>query len=301
MFKTVDFDILQARYVKAAMDEIASYRPEGKTPADVLALIDATVAAQTTLLNKSTALDLARGELQEAMDLLHVACTQVYPIMKVIYRTDPGSLRAINALPVHDRTPRETLARAEAISALWAKLPNPPGSATPFKAWDTMDKAAFDALLVAARTKHTGFAAVDQDFQVEQGNLHEATEVLEDFVTAALIIGRAQFLPGTTEREVIDAIPSEPASQPPEQVVISVATSPAAGAAHLEFDAERATEFDVLQKGPGDPDFVVVGDDIITKTYDATGLAAGSYDFKVIGRNSQGAGPESAVSTIVVA
>jgi hypothetical protein len=39
----------------------------------------------------------------------------------------------------------------------------------------------------------------------------------------------------------------------------------------------------------------------MTKTYDATGLAAGSYDYKVIGGNSQGPGPESAVSTIVVA
>jgi hypothetical protein len=83
--------------------------------------------------------------------------------------------------------------------------------------------------------------------------------------------------------------------------VISVATSPAVGAVHLEFDADRATSFDVLQKGPGDPDFVVVASDIITTTYDATGLPAGSYDFKVIGRNSQGPGPESTVSTIVVA
>jgi len=32
-----------------------------------------------------------------------------------------------------------------------------------------------------------------------------------------------------------------------------------------------------------------------------TSLTAGSYDFKVIGRNSRGVGPESPVSTIVVA
>ena len=147
----------------------------------------------------------------------------------------------------------------------------------------------------------TGFAAVDQDYQIAQGDLHEQTEILEEFVTAAMIIGRAQFLPGTPEREVIDAIPTEPAQQPAEQAVILVASSPAAGSIHLVFDAERATQFDVLQKGPGDPDFSVVANDIIVKVYDATGLAAGSYDFKVVGRNSQGPGPESAVSTIVVA
>ena len=301
MFKTVDFEILQARYVKAAMDEIATFRPEGKTPADVQTLIDTLVTAQATFVTKTATIDLARGELQEKIDALHVACTQVYPIMKVVYRTDPGSLQAINRLPVHDRTPRETLARSDAISALWGQLPNPPGSATPFKAWDTMDKVAFDALVTTAKTKQTGFAAVDQDYQVAQGDLHEKTEALEDFTTTAMIIGRAQFLPGTPEREVIDAIPSEPAQQSPDQAVISVATSPAAGAVHLEFDAAGATSFDVLEKGPGDPDFAVVAADIITTTYDATGLAAGSYDFKVVGKNSQGPGPDSAVSTIVVA
>ena len=301
MFKLIDFEILQARYVKAAMDEIASFRPDGKSPADVQTLIDTVVSAQTTFLTKNATLDLARGELAESVDTLHLACTQVYPIMKVRYRTDPGSLLAINRLPVQDRTPRETLTRGDSMSALWGQLPNPPGSATPFKAWDTMDKAAFDALLTPARTKVNGLAAVDQDYQVAQGDLHEQAERLEDFVTSAMITGRAQFPPGTPEREVIDAIPSEPAQQPPDQTTISVATSPAAGAVHLEFAAAGATQFDVLQKGPADADFSVVANDIIETTYDATGLAAGSYDFKVIGRNSQGPGPESAVASVAVA
>jgi len=300
MFKLVDFEVLRGRYVKAAMDEILTYRPEGKTPANVQTLIDNVVTAQTVFVTKSTTLDLARGELQEAIDALHVACTQVYPIMKVVYRTDAGSLQAISRLPVVDRTSRETLARGDAISALWAQLPNPPSSATPFKAWDMMDMAAFNVLVTTGKTKHSGMAAVDQDSQIAQGDLHEKTEILEDFVTAAMIIGRAQFLPGTPEREVIDSIPTEPAQQAPAQAVISVATSPAAGAAHLEYDADRATSFDVLQMGPGDPKFSIVEADSIADVYDATGLAAGNYDFKIVGRNSQGAGPESAVSSVVV-
>jgi len=195
---------------------------------------------------------------------------------------------------------RVTVARGEATSALRGQLPNPPVSAHPFEAWTGMNKAAFDAVVTATKTNYSGFAAVDQDFQVAEGDLHKQTETLEDFTTGAIIIGRAQFLPGTTEREVIDAIPTEPASQPPAQAVISAATSPAAGAVHLEFDAERGTEFDVLQKGATDPDFVLVADKTIAREYDATGLIPGNYDFKVIGRNSQGAGPESAVSTVLV-
>lgn len=55
------------------------------------------------------------------------------------------------------------------------------------------------------------------------------------------------------------------------------------------------------RKGPGDADFVKVTDDIITKFYDATGLAAGAHDFKGVGRNSKGDGPASNVSTVNVA
>ncbi len=300
MFKGVDFTILQGQSVKSAMDQLPTFRPDGKTPANAQMLIDAVVTSQTTFLNRTMTLDLARGELQESVDALHVACTQVYPIMKATYRSDAGTLQAINRLPVSDRTARETLTRGEAIQALWTQLPNPPGSATPFKAWDTMGLVAFVALITSAKTKQNGMAAIDQEHQLAQGDLHEKTELLEDFVTTALIIGRAQFLPGTPEREVIDAIPTEPSQPTPGQAVITVATSPTAGTVHLEFAANHATSFDVFQKVPGDPDFILVAADIAETTYDATGLAAGSYEFKVVGKNSQGSGPESAASTIVV-
>lgn len=79
------------------------------------------------------------------------------------------------------------------------------------------------------------------------------------------------------------------------------AKTPAAGAAHLVYDADGATDWDVLHKGPGDAAFSVVADDVIVKVYDATGLAAGNHEYKVIGRISQGDGPENAVATIVVA
>lgn len=57
----------------------------------------------------------------------------------------------------------------------------------------------------------------------------------------------------------------------------------------------------MLHKGPGDAAFAVVADDIIVTTYNATGLAAGAHEYKVIGRNSRGTGPESDVSTVNVA
>lgn len=301
MFKSFDFEILQMRYIKAAMDEIPSFQPDGKAAAQAQAMIDAALAVRTTFQNADVTLGLARGELAETSDMLHTACVQVYAIMKNRFRADPGSLQAINRLPVDDRTTRDTVRRAEAISALWAQLPNPPGSATPFAAWATMDLMAFDALLTATRTQFQGFPAVDQDYQVAQGNLHQETEKLEDFTTAALITGRAQFEQGTAEREVIDAIPTEPAQQLPAQAVIGVASSPGPGQTHIEFSAEHATSYDVFERLAGEPQFQLVAADVIATSYDGSGLADGSYEYQVVGRNSRGEGPASDVASVEVA
>lgn len=100
---------------------------------------------------------------------------------------------------------------------------------------------------------------------------------------------------------MIDAIPTAPATQAPGQAVITNASSPGAGGAHFDYNAPHSTSWDVFRKGPADADFVKVANDVIVKSYDATGLAAGAYEFKVIGRNSKGDGPASAVTTINVA
>jgi hypothetical protein len=72
------------------------------------------------------------------------------------------------------------------------------------------------------------------------------------------------------------------------------------GQAHLEFNAPHMTSADVLHKAPGAPDFVKVADDIIEKFYNATSLAAGAHEYKIIPRNSRGDGPESTVSVVNV-
>lgn len=313
MFENYSFQVLRLRYIGGAATAIPSFRPDGKSPADIAAMVTSATAPTGPRGNYEAAkatLDLAQGEFDEDIAEGHAACVQVYPIMKSRYRTDPGSLSAINSLPTVDESPNATYTRLKAISTLWGKLPNPPGSATPFKAWDTMDKAAFDAYLIALEGSDgppvvvgtlAAKANAESAFQVAEGALHTAEASMEDFTTNALIQGRAQFPPGTANREVIDAIPTAPATQPPGQAVITNASSPSAGAAHFDYDAPHSTSWDVLRKGPGQTAFVKVANDVIVKSYDATGLPAGAYEFKVIGRNSKGDGPESAVTTINVA
>ncbi len=313
MFEKYTFETLRLRYLKAAMDAIASYRPDGKTPAEVQAMVNTATSSTGPRGNYESAyatLQLAQGEYDEDIAELHGLCVQVHPILKSRYRTDAGSLSAINSLTTQDETGTATLTRGKGMSTLMGKLPNPPGSLTPFQAWPGMDKAAFDAFITAIEGLAgpplvpgtlAAKATAESEFQVAEGALHAFEKVMEDFATNALIQGRGQFPAGTANREVIDAIPIAPATQPPGQAVITNAGSPAAGAAHFEYDAPHSTSWDVFRKGPGDADYVKVANDVIVKFYDATGLAAGAYDFKVVGRNSKGDGPASAVTTINVA
>lgn len=300
MTEEYEFHILQLRYIREAMNNFANYRPDDWTLALIDPFITGAKATRTAFLDAKTEFDLAMGGRNSAHAILHDACVAVYGIMKTRYRKDAVSSEVIAKLPTVDKTPAETLHRARAISILWGKLPHPPGSAAPFKAWDTMDKATFDALLANLETKLDTYTNEADDYEEAQGNLHKKDAEMADFITAALAQGRYQFAEGTPQREVIDHIPTDPAQQAPAKALISTATSPAAGAAHLDFSAPRATSYDVLHKGPAEAAFTVVAEDIIVTTYNATGLTAGAHEYKVVGRNSRGTGPESDVSVVNV-
>ena len=61
MFVSFDFHLTQLRYIKAAMDVVPTYRPNGKTPAQVQTMIDAAKAVKSAFQGKEAALNLARG------------------------------------------------------------------------------------------------------------------------------------------------------------------------------------------------------------------------------------------------
>jgi len=304
MLGEYDFHLLQVQHIKAAMDEIPTYRPMNMTPAQMQTEYNNGLTVRTNYLNKRQTLNLARGELAEKQEAAHDAAIGVYGVMKTRYRKDPGSLSAINTLPTKDQTVEDTRVRMDDMIALWSQLPNDPFSSPPgpFVAWVGMDQAAFTALLATMMTAQGTFVTADKAFEKAEGDLHTQDAHMADLAVAALEEGRSQFTNAeTTEREVIDAIPIEPAAQEPNQAVISISTSPGPGQAHLEYDAEHATSFDVLHKGPADTAFATVADDVIEKLYNTSGLAAGTHEYKVIGQNSRGNGPESAVASIAVA
>ncbi len=290
----------QLAYIKAAMDQITEYRPFGNSPQQVAGFIAESEARKTAFFAKNSLQESGRASLRLAHEAGHAAAVQVYAIMKSTYTADAKSWQLITRLPKGDNSPVKTINRMAAMAELWSTLPFPPGQSAQFVAGN-ITLAQFQGLLGALRDKQSDGVSCNQAFQKEEGNLHERDEVNRRFISGALIQGRAQFAPGTPDRKVIDAIPTAPSTLAPAQSLITVATSPAPGAVHLEFSALHATSFEVWHKAPGQPAFVHVGDVILPGVYDALGLAPGAHEYEIVGVNSRGAGPASAPGTINVA
>ena len=300
MFTEFNFLLTQVEYIRALMQAAATYKPDNKDVPFVTGLVTTSKAVRTNALAKFNTTILAQGATRLAVETLHDACVGVYQCMKSCYRNDPSCVRAIDAVPVQDQSLAETLNRGQKLSACWAALPNPPEWTTPFKV-ETMDRAAFDALVSALETAIRDEAAAEQPFKLAEGEVRNQQAVLSDFVTAALAQGRGQFRPGTPERAAIDRVPSQPATQAPSEAHISLAESPSAGTVHLQLDADRATSFQLWHKGPTDPQFVLIEEVLLPGEYIKSGLPGGAHQYRVVGVNSRGEGPASAVVSLNVA
>ena len=297
------FNRTRLRYIKNAITIIATYRPDARDGTYVQTLITGLDTKNSSFVGADQTLALARGEFHERVAEGHKLCVKVFPILRSRYREDEGSTAAINRLPTADQSPDETKSRMEESSVLWTKLPllpNPPGPDAAFLPWPGMTQAVFEAARVAIGTEEALVSDAQAPYELAQGELNKAIGGAEVFGTQATIQGRAQFDPGTPERDVIDRIPTTPAAQAPSKAVITAATSPATGQIELTYAALHGTSWDVLVKAPGAADYVVAVSDTIEQTATITGLAAGTYSVEVRGRNSRGDGPVSDPHSVVV-
>ena len=295
-----NFHLTQLEYVRAFMLVVPTFKPDNKDVQFVTNLVGCSKEIRGDALGKSNVSILAQGATRVAMEKLHDACVSVYQCMKSCYRNDPGSLRAIEVLPVQDRTEAETLERGQKLNACWLALPNPPGWTTPFKV-DTMDRPGFEALVSALEVAIRNEAAAEQPFKIAEGAVRKQQDMLNDFVTAALTQGRGQFRPGTPERAAIDRVPTQQSTQAPGEAHISLAESPSPGTVHLQLDADHATSFQLWHKGPTDPQFVLFEEVLLPGEFIKSGLAPGVHEWKAVGVNSRGEGAPSAVVSVSVA
>jgi hypothetical protein len=304
MFEQTNFVIQQLQRLKKAMQapELNAFEPDGKDATDVSGFLITLDSTKTTLVTRTVALNGARGQLDSVVQDAHDNNVSVYAAMRSVYRRDDSSLRAIRRIPKKDQSPRQVLVRAEVTAGVWAALPEMPGTTppAPFKV-GALTQKAFNGVVVGLRAKIETCEGCASESEVAQAGLSSLTTEYGNFVSAAVAQGRAQFAPGTPAREWIETIPLEPSTEAPVRAEITEAVSPAAGAVHLEFQAARATSFTIKSRVASDVEFVTVASYVTAESWDAVGVPAGQHQYIVVGVNSRGEGPVSAVATVTVA
>jgi hypothetical protein len=251
----------------------------------VAGLVTAAKESLMTFLSFYNANNTAIGVLATKFEQCHQCAVAVYGCMKSCYRDNKGFGTSIRRLPKKDFNPSTTYLRMNAMIDLWGKLPNLPSTNAPFTA-GALTKTQFADLAAELDAKIRAVRSADTDVTQDLKRFNEQNETWDRFVSAALQQGR---------------IPIDPATQLPGPAQIGVAESQAEGAVHLKFSAEHATTFKVIHKGPGQTEFAEVADVLLPGEYVQLGLPGGWHEYKIVGVNSRGAGPESNSVSLQVA
>jgi len=298
-----DFTILQVRYVRGAAQQIASFRPDGKDPTEILSDIAAALIVRAAYVTAKVNIDEARATRRTSIETLHEGCINFLQQARITFRKEAALLQRLDRVPVNDKSFAETMTRADVSMALWADLPlvgSPPAQFTYGDGDDEVTLAEFTALQVAARAADAAIPEIDQAWQKAEANLHKKHAELDDFVSNATELGRSRYKEGTADREVIDAIPGSLPAHPPEQAVITSLTA-AGTVLTVHYTAPGATSYDIFWRVQGEETWILKGDDVIEKTLELPNAQGGyTYEVMVRPRNSRGSGPDSEAASVQV-
>ena len=134
MLDSYTFRQTQLIYIKAAMDEVAEFRPFGNSPGQVAGFIAESEVQKADFLAKRALRESGRAGYRLSHGVGHRAAVQVYAMMKSVYSSDAKSSQLIVRLPKGDTSATKTINRMAAMAELWSTLPLPPGQSVPFAA-----------------------------------------------------------------------------------------------------------------------------------------------------------------------
>lgn len=302
MFEQINFEITQLQFLETAMGQpaLSGFKPDNKSLVQVTALRTGAEEAKVTFSDRLAAWQATRGGTSGDCTACRDVAVAVYGSMRSVFRNVSVAPTQFRRIPKSKSTPQGVLDRMTVTASVWAELPNPPGTSTPFQL-GALTMAGFETLVTGFQAKVAAEVAAKGAYLSAQKLLSDLTKSLRSFISAAIAQGKALYPEGTEARSWIDAIPTEANTPVPSQAVISSATSPTNGAVHLEFTSAHATSFTIWHKGPGAVQFTQVGESELPGVYEAGGLAAGDHVYEVVGRNSRGDGLASLPSTIAVA
>lgn len=297
MNNSIEFILTRAQASRAAQNEVAAvWLWEEKTVAAWDTDIDGLITQQEATADAEAQMEAKRGELDAKLDELHTKTMQGLNIAKTKYRNNPAKLPVIKNLSAKANSRTGTLQEALDWESAWEKLD---------AAWlplTGLTLASFKTLRTGCITLQEQYANERAAWRSDAEQLNELAAVLDDVNVGWYNAATHVFPEGTSEGDMIrGTVPTtyEPLEFP-SKAVITLAESPETGVASITYESDHATTFDVFHKGPGEAVFAKILSDVAETQFTSDLLPLGNHDFKVVGKNSRGDGPESDVSTVAV-
>lgn len=212
------------------------------------------------------------------------------------FKDDPAKKRLFFRLRVSERSRPEIYEQAVKARDLWQELD---------PAWlvnGNLQLSTFSSSLASALTLKGTHGTKITAWRKSAALLNNKARAVDRDSVAWYAEATRKCAAGTTEGDLIrSSVPTTTRPTPPVGQAVISHPMVSGQDVHFDFDAPHGTRFTVLHRAPGSPVFLVVVTEQKEKSITLHDLAEGGHQFKVVGVNSNGEGPESAVLTVQVA
>jgi hypothetical protein len=293
------FALERAMATKAVQEIIA---PEWVWPeltvAQWTAAISGMEAAAEVAQDAEAQVELARGNLDQAMAALLLKTRQILTMAKVKFKAETNKLRPFAEIKIGNPGRMKTIEVATEVESAWEGVAP---TWEPVEAWLLGDfKAEREAAMALFKTEQAK-QAIWKDKEEALGILGRA---LTEKNVGWYAVATALYPEGTQYGDLIRSqIPTTYTPPPPEpaQAVITDAVPSGTDGVQLEYASERATGFNIyFRDAAGAPAFAKIAENIPEATFLHDGLAPATYEYQVSGVNSAGEGGKSETSVVTV-
>jgi hypothetical protein len=261
------------------------------TPADFLLKLEGARALGGTASAEGADAGLARATRNTGLGTLRKTLRKQVRLAKKHWKSDPVKSAVLRGVKTNSNSMAGTLKQALDWEKVWAKLDATwvPESGQTIAAFGLMRTTCVTACGAAAAEGAEGTEA-EGDVAVA---LTELWGLCVDWYGEALI----RFDPETSHGKLIrDEIPTQEDTPKPDKAVILTIVYENNGAT-ITFAALHATKFDVYMKIAPETEFTKVASKTTATTFTHTDTH-GDFEFKGVGWNSRGYGPESDVASV---
>lgn len=257
-----------------------------------IASLDQFVADESA---KRTQWRNAAESWQAALDGIQSLTRQVASIGRIHFRNDAVKLALFEALRTDARDRAGVYEQGLAARDAWQEA-DPAWTVSASVSVSTLSSALTDAL-----AKQAAHSAKFTAWRRAAAALTNTAQQVDEDCVAWYAESTRRFPEGTSDGDFIrSTVPRTTRSE--SAVGQAEISNLSVNAGTIQFDAAAsgATRFTYLQQAPGSPAFVVVQADSPESIFTLTGQPVGVHRFKVVGSNSSGSGPESAVTEATV-